>query len=357
MPYPTIAWYHNGQKIESTEDRKMTQYGDVHSLVIRSVCHGHSGVYKSVISNKVGKATCYAHLYVTDIIPEPPDGPPVVESITGRTITISWKRPKNLDPSIDPSSLMYAVQQQALGSIQWMIIASSLRETSYTVTSLSKGVRYAFRVLCGTGKAFSKPSQPTDLVQLVDKGQYLRKAPVILDKPDIVYAVENQPVVIAVTLNHVQATVTWKRRGMALVNKPGTYEVLMPDDDQHALKISRVKGTDIGQLICVANNQYGSDLCTIQLVMAAPPAFETIMEDLDVCVGETPRFAVVVDGEPDPDILWYKDNVLLAESSHFTFVYDDQECSLVVLNAQPEDSGVYTCTAKNLAGEISCKAE
>uniref|UniRef100_A0A3B4BTK0 non-specific serine/threonine protein kinase n=1 Tax=Pygocentrus nattereri TaxID=42514 RepID=A0A3B4BTK0_PYGNA len=357
MPYPTIAWYHNSQKIESTEDRKMTQSGDVHSLVIRSVCHGHSGVYKSVISNKVGKATCYAHLYVTDIIPEPPDGPPVVESITGRTITLSWKSPKNLDPSIDPSSLMYAVQQQALGSIQWIIIASSLRETSYTMTSLSKGVRYAFRVLCSTGKAFSKPSQPTDLVQLVDKGQYLRKAPVILDKPDIVYAVENQPVVIAVTLNHVQATVTWKRRGMVLVNKPGTYEVLMPDDDQHALKISRVKGTDIGQLICMVNNQYGSDLCTIQLVMAAPPAFETIMEDLDVCVGETPRFAVVVDGEPDPDILWYKDNVLLAESSHFTFVYDDQECSLVVLNAQPEDSGVYTCTAKNLAGEISCKAE
>ncbi|XP_036426451.1 striated muscle preferentially expressed protein kinase isoform X2 [Colossoma macropomum] len=357
MPYPTIAWYHNGQKIESTEDRKMTQYGDVHSLVIRSVCHGHSGVYKSVISNKVGKAACYAHLYVTDIIPEPLDGPPVVESITGRTITISWKRPKNLDPSIDPSSLMYAVQRQSLGSIQWTIIASSLRETSYTVTSLSKGVRYAFRVLCSTGKAFSKPSQPTDLVQLIDKGQYLRKAPVILDKPDIVYAVENQPVVIAVTLNHVQATVTWKRRGVALVNKPGTYEMLMPDDDQHALKISRVKGTDIGQLICMANNQYGCDLCTIQLAMAAPPAFETIMEDLDVCVGETPRFPVVVGGKPDPDILWYKDNVLLAESSHFTFVYDDQECSLMVLSAHPEDSGVYTCTAKNLAGEISCKAE
>lgn len=37
-----------------------------------------------------------------------------------------------------------------------------------------------------------------------------------------------------------------------------------------------------------------------------PPTFEIIMEDLDVCVGETSRFAVVVDGKPDPDILWYK---------------------------------------------------
>lgn len=49
--------------------------------------------------------------------------------------------------------------------------------------------------------------------------------------------------------------------------------------------------------------------------------------------------------------------MLLSESSHFTFVYDDPEYSLVVLNACPEHSGVYTCTAKNLAGTNSCKAE
>ena len=49
--------------------------------------------------------------------------------------------------------------------------------------------------------------------------------------------------------------------------------------------------------------------------------------------------------------------MLLSESSHFTFVYDDPEYSLVVLNACPDHSGVYTCTAKNLAGSNSCKAE
>lgn len=25
LPYPTITWFHNGKRIESTEDRKMTQ--------------------------------------------------------------------------------------------------------------------------------------------------------------------------------------------------------------------------------------------------------------------------------------------------------------------------------------------
>uniref|UniRef100_A0AAV2K191 Ig-like domain-containing protein n=1 Tax=Knipowitschia caucasica TaxID=637954 RepID=A0AAV2K191_KNICA len=65
LPYPSISWYHNGLPIRSTEDRKMMQHRDVHSLLIRSVTHSHGGVYKSVIANKVGKATCYAHLYVT----------------------------------------------------------------------------------------------------------------------------------------------------------------------------------------------------------------------------------------------------------------------------------------------------
>lgn len=142
----------------------------------------------------------------------------------------------------DCSSLLYVVQQQPLGSIQWSVVASNLRESNYTVTSLSKGVRYAFRVLASTGKTLSKPSLSTDLVQLLDRGikaqgrheviatgvwnlfericcydyypligPYLRKAPIILEKPNIVYMVENQPANITITLNHVHAVVTWKR--------------------------------------------------------------------------------------------------------------------------------------------------
>nr|XP_057907999.1 striated muscle preferentially expressed protein kinase isoform X2 [Doryrhamphus excisus] len=357
LPYPTITWYHNGKRIESSEERKMTQYRDVHSLVMQSVCHADGGVYKAVIANKLGKAACYAHLYVTDIIPDPPDGPPVIEAITGKTISLSWKRPKRLDPSYDPGSLLYVLQQQPLGSIQWSIVASNLRETSYTINSLSKGVRYAFRVLTSTGKTLSKPSPSTDLVQLLDRGPYLRKAPVIVDKADIVYVVDNQPVSIFITLNHVHATVAWKRRGVALVNKPGVCEMRMPDDDQHSLTLQRVKTSDLGQLVVTASNQFGSDLCMMQLAMAVPPKFETIMEDVDVEAGDTSRLAVVVEGKPDPDIFWYKDDVLLSESCYFTFVYDDPEYSLVILNARPEHSGVYTCTAQNMAGSNSCKAE
>lgn len=63
-------------------------------------------------------------------------------------------------------------------------------------------------------------------------------------------------------------------------------------------------------------------------------------------------------GRSDPgDLYPWQDEVLLTESNHVSFVYEENECSLVVLSAGTEDGGVYTCTARNLAGEVSCKAE
>lgn len=55
---------------------------------------------------------------------------------------------------------------------------------------------------------------------------------------------------------------------MVLVNRLGMYEMSMPDDDQHNLKLQRVRSTDVGQLVVTASNQFGSDLCTLLLAMA-----------------------------------------------------------------------------------------
>lgn len=42
------------------------------------------------------------------------------------------------------------------------------------------------------------------------------------------------------------------------------------------------------------------------------------MEDVDVNVGQTSRLAVVVEGKPDPDILWYKVGTLQYTTSTAT---------------------------------------
>ncbi|XP_062972873.1 striated muscle preferentially expressed protein kinase isoform X2 [Elgaria multicarinata webbii] len=357
LPYPAITWFHNGRRIESTDDRRMMQFKDVHRLVFVSVSHAHAGVYKSVIANKVGKATCYAHLYVTDVVPTPPDGPPTIAAVTGRAVTLKWNKPKWLDSAIDPATVTYTIQQQMVGTSHWTVFATGVRHTYYTVLALKKGIWYMFRVLTATAKANSKPSPPTEPVQLLDRGPYLTEAPLILDKPDMVYAVEGQPACITVTLNHVAVAVTWRRAGVVLKDSDPGWEMSMPDDDQHSLRFFRVGRGDVGEITCEVSNQHGYDHCFISLELAEAPRFESIMEDIEVGIGETPQFAVVVEGKPLPDIMWYKDEVLLTESNHLSFVYEESECSLVVLNTTEQDGGVYTCTARNLAGEVSCKAE
>uniref|UniRef100_A0A8C5QJT3 non-specific serine/threonine protein kinase n=1 Tax=Leptobrachium leishanense TaxID=445787 RepID=A0A8C5QJT3_9ANUR len=357
MPYPTITWYHNGQKIESSDERRMTQYKDIHRLMFPSVSHAHAGVYKSVISNKVGKAACYAHLYVTDVIPNPPDGPPIIASVTGRIVKLRWNPPKRLDPTIDPHQITYSIQQQVLGSPQWTVITSNMKDTNYCIRALTKGHLYLFRVVTCTSNSHSKPSLCSQSVGLLDRGPYLQEGPQIVDRPELLYMVENKPLSVTITLNHVQAEVTWQRADTVLQEVDGVCEMSMPDDDQHSLLLFSPKKSDIGSLVFKASNWYGSDHCTVSIELAEPPRFESIMEDIEIGTGETARFVVVVEGKPVPDIMWYKDGELLAESGHFSFVYDDTECSLVILNTATGDSGVYTCTARNLAGELSCKAE
>uniref|UniRef100_I3MJ24 Striated muscle-specific serine/threonine-protein kinase n=1 Tax=Ictidomys tridecemlineatus TaxID=43179 RepID=I3MJ24_ICTTR len=358
LPYPTISWFHNGHRIQSSDDRRMTQYRDVHHLVFPAVGPQHAGVYKSVIANKLGKAACYAHLYVTDVVPGPPDGAPQVVAVTGRMVTLTWNPPRSLDMAIDPDSLTYTVQHQVLGSDQWTALATGLREPRWAATGLRKGLQHVFRVLSTTGKSSSKPSPPSEPTQLLEHGPPLEEAPAVLDKPDIVYVVEGQPAHVTITFNHVEAQVVWRScRGALLEARTGVYELSQPDDDQYSLRICRVSRRDVGSLTCTARNRHGTQACSVTLELAEAPRFESIMEDVEVGAGETARFAVVVEGKPLPDITWYKDEVLLAESSHVSFVYEENECSLVVLSTGTQDGGVYTCTARNLAGEVSCKAE
>lgn len=58
------------------------------------------------------------------------------------------------------------------------------------------------------------------------------------------------------------------RRGTILASKSGLYEMSMPDDDQHTLKVFKVKTADIGEMMFIASNKYGNDSCTFNVEMA-----------------------------------------------------------------------------------------
>lgn len=76
---------------------------------------------------------------------------------------------------IEPASVTYTLQQQIAGSSHWTVFATGVRDTSYTIMALTKGIWYIFRVLTATAKANSKPSPPSDPVQLLDRGKMVEE--------------------------------------------------------------------------------------------------------------------------------------------------------------------------------------
>lgn len=58
-----------------------------------------------------------------------------------------------------------------MGSDQWTALVTGLREPEWAATGLRKGLQYIFRVLSTSGKSSSKPSAPSEPVQLLEHGE------------------------------------------------------------------------------------------------------------------------------------------------------------------------------------------
>ncbi|XP_005990745.2 WAP, Kazal, immunoglobulin, Kunitz and NTR domain-containing protein 1 [Latimeria chalumnae] len=88
---------------------------------------------------------------------------------------------------------------------------------------------------------------------------------------------------------------------------------------------------------------------------SVPPALYTNPFHQSVYIGGTVSFHCDVSGRPRPDIIWEKqsdhqENLIMRPDQMYGNVVVTNIGQLVIYNAQPEDAGIYTCTARNSAG-------
>lgn len=83
------------------------------------------------------------------------------------------------------------------------------------------------------------------------------------------------------------------------------------------------------------------------------PKFVTRIDDIKAQEGEEVKFIVKVTGTPTPEVTWHHDNEVIKEDSEIYKVVqgEEGEVTLLLTEAFPEDSGVYTVTASNEAGQ------
>lgn len=84
---------------------------------------------------------------------------------------------------------------------------------------------------------------------------------------------------------------------------------------------------------------------------AAAPVLEKTPQDVDATVGSRVQFDCIVNGDPRPTIKWHRDSIPISlTTSHKHQVTGTG--TLVILDVDRRDDGVYECIAENIAGSV-----
>lgn len=118
--------------------------------------------------------------------------------------------------------------------------------------------------------------------------------------------------------------------------------------------------TDIngGIYQCIVTNTYGTTYSKkAKISVLVYPSFSKLPSDVRTAAGSTAKLECSADGYPPPQIAWQKDGgndfPAARERRMHKMPTDDM---LFIINVKTLDSGVYSCTAQNLAGIITANA-
>lgn len=85
-------------------------------------------------------------------------------------------------------------------------------------------------------------------------------------------------------------------------------------------------------------------------VPPVPPVLSVPRVEYTAVLGQPVSLECVADGQPQPEVAWHKDRRPVVDGGH---VHVFANGSLAIPSTQRSDAGLYTCTAKNLAGRAS----
>ena len=85
------------------------------------------------------------------------------------------------------------------------------------------------------------------------------------------------------------------------------------------------------------------------------PRFVRAFGDRNTFEGDIVRFDCHIQGDPKPEVAWFKDGVKVNQGV-FQISEEGEKHSLIIGEVFDEDAGVYQCQAKNKRGQTTCSA-
>ncbi|XP_037071181.1 LOW QUALITY PROTEIN: twitchin-like [Pollicipes pollicipes] len=284
---------------------------------------------------------------------DPPDAPgqPLVTSYTPSSVSLSWTPPEYNGGN--PVS-GYLVERRDRGG-EWIKCNTYLvPTTSHTVSHLSEGSRYEFRVLAVNDAGPGQPSRPSEPVT----------CGTMLYKPNAPEAPRPE----RITKDSV--TLSWrppkdggaKIRGYLVQKQPKGSDAWEPcNREPHPLSNFTVPGLTEGDEYAfrvIAVNDVGesepskaSPFIKVEEQPNKPHIDVSGLRDITVKAGQDFSIHVPYRGFPKPTAAWTRDDVPVDDSDPrvHTQLADDS-ASFVMTNAQRGDTGPYRLHLKNKSG-------
>ncbi|KAI5086045.1 hemicentin-1 [Silurus meridionalis] len=143
---------------------------------------------------------------------------------------------------------------------------------------------------------------------------------------------------------------TWMRNGV----KVDTSERVHVSANGSTLTLLRVTEDDSGIYKCLAVSPAGQESKVYSLLVLAPAMVKHTepMEHIVIVRGSVVSLVCEAHGVPSPVFTWLKDGDLLSLHQN-KLLHDGGESRFQLLNVQLEDTGLYSCIAKNQAGNSS----
>ncbi|XP_028176186.1 obscurin [Ostrinia furnacalis] len=412
-PDPDVEWFRNGEKLFPCERIRMDkETTGLLRLTISGVDPSDVGAYTCRAYNPHGEASCTAQLTYDTLeptthkrpigeqysdfdkmkqtgIPMPLSDPPIISRMTDRHLTLSWK------PSIPHGPrfpVTYQVEMCEVPDGDWFTARSGLRSCVCDIRNLEPFRDYRFRVRVENRHGVSDPSpyaathrarlepEPPKFVPYLAPGIDFRpetspyfpkdfdierplhdgyaQAPRFLrQEHDAQYGVKNH-----------NASLFWfvygypKPKITYLFNDEpieigGRYDWSYTRNGQATLFINKMLERDAGWYEAVATNEHGQARQRVRLELSEYPTFIRRPEEAVVLERKTVRIEARVTGVPYPDIKWYKDWQPLAASTRIKIQFIEPDTTVLTIHdCILKDEGLYSVSARNVAGAVSSSA-
>ncbi|KFW79711.1 Obscurin, partial [Manacus vitellinus] len=153
-------------------------------------------------------------------------------------------------------------------------------------------------------------------------------------------------------------SISWYKDGKPVEVDP--HHIIIEDPDGSCtLILDNLTGVDTGQYMCFASSPAGNASTLGKILVQVPPRFVNKVRNAYFVEGEDAQFTCTVEGAPRPQIRWYKDGVLIKDTSKYQ-AFSEPRSGIVVLvvkNPSNEDMGHYECELMNRLGSAKSGAE